>query len=339
MKKILLLLTLTFIVSQQLQSQSLFDIGSAVIGSAKSKKAQKKIDRENFVIDSSRNVIVNREKREIFVIDSINKVTFENQRNEKIRLDSLAEQNRNGWLFEIDEKVKENQYTINQLTVKGLIANVYDKENRNFDSESKRLNAISVEVFSDPTTTTKISTIKISQIPPNELFLVIAYKNFKSQEMLKSLKNNKIYLISEYASNFQYRDDNSVSTIKKQYTNPLALAQEKLAVANYKTKQKLAISTMDKMIAIQNKHIFKERNIFGQVIKEYYDPSKFTKLEKITYNQLLAKLKSQHEILKKEKDQKIGRRTVYDLLGDLPVSDTSFGDMQAIADACLNFII
>jgi hypothetical protein len=360
MKKTLLILTLTLIISQQLQSQSLFDIGSAMISSSKSSKKQKKIDRENFVIDSTRNVT---ETRVAFVNDSIQKVALKNQRKEETRLKELEEKRKQEWNFSECGKCKENPFTLDQTIVKYFVANVYDKENSSSfgvhrwekDSDvyyktkvdSAKTSMISMEVFTDSTTTTKVGTLKLTQILPTEIFVMVASKNvemtdYKDSEklvMIKSLKDNKIYVINDEVFNFRDYHYTSGGSVVKLYTNPQVLAQEKLAVANYKAKQKLALSTMDKMIAIQNKHIFQERNIFGQVIKEYYDASKFTKLERTTYNQLLGKLESQYEILKKEKDQKIGRRTVYDLLGDLPAGDTSFGAMQAIADACHDFKI
>lgn len=365
MKKTLLILTLTLIFSQHLQSQSLFDIGSTVIGSAKSSKKQKKIDRESFVIDSTNNAIENSKKREIFVRDSVTENRLvEAKKKEQLKYIS--------WLYSCD-KCKFKQYIVNPKSSIAIIKIISEKggsfgverrqdEKYNYiDSDEKyksnieeaKLRTLSVEIYSDTTATNKTGVINLAELPLDEVFVEVAYKRIENENitiyantysvnenhlvMLKSVKTNKAYVIRNYAYNFY--DEVSKSGLFKNYTDPLIITKEKEEVVNFKIKLKSALSTIEKMIAIQNKHIFIKRNKFGEIVEQYYDPSKFTKVERVTYTQLFTKLESQNKIIQEEQYKKIGSGTLHGLLSDLPIGDTSFGDIMTIDHASRDFRI
>jgi hypothetical protein len=368
MKKILLILTLTLVFSQKVQSQSQQEqsIGSILVeGLFTSKKEKKKIDRQNFVIDSTNNAIETSKKREIFVRDSIAKNRLVEEKK-KSQLEYIS------WIYSCN-KCKFKQYKVNPkstIAIKKIISEKggsfgverrQDEKYNYIDSDEKyksnieeaKLRTLSVEIYADTTATNKIGVINLAELPLDEVFVEVAYKRIENENitiyantysvnenhlvMLKSVKTNKAYVIRNYVYNFY--DEVSESGFFKEYTDPLIIVKEKTAVTNFKIKLKSAISTVNKMIVIQNKHLFQERNMFGQVINQYYDSSKFTKVERATYNQLFTKLVAQNKVIQEEQYQKIGRRTFQGLLSDLPIGDTSFGDIMTIDHASRDFKI
>src|SRR6218665_29579 len=116
------------------------------------------------------------------------------QQTQSQNAQDLLEKKRYEWNYSECGKCKENPFTFNQTIVKYFVANVYDKENRNSfgasqdekdsdeDYRIKLDNAktamVSMEVFSDSTTTTKIGTIKLTQVLPTEIFVMLAFKEY-----------------------------------------------------------------------------------------------------------------------------------------------------------------
>ncbi|RZJ50420.1 MAG: hypothetical protein EOO44_16405 [Flavobacterium sp.] len=264
--------------------------------------------------------------------------------------EELEEKKHLEWNFSECGKCKENPFTFDSTIVKYLVANVYDKDNRNSfgasqdendsdeDYKIKLENAkkamISMEIFTDSTTVTKSGTIKLSEVSPTEIFVMLAFRPYTGQKMIKSLRDKKIYVIKEYAFDFRDYHYTSGGSIIKMYTDPLALQKEKLAVTNYRTVLNNAISTVNQLETIQKKHTFKKTNQYGYVLSTYYDTSKFTKLEIATYKQLLKKLKVQRENVITKNKEKVGNKSLqYDLL-DIP----DFAKQTRIEEAYMSYI-
>jgi hypothetical protein len=357
MKKILLILTLTLVFSQKAQSQSQQEqsIGSILVeGLFTSKKEKKKIERENFVIDSTNNAIEISKKREIFARDSITKNRLVEEKK-KSQLEYIS------WIYSCDN-CKFNEFKINQTVAKTFKTKVLtenssfgvDREQDESDEKYKsnieeaKLRTLSVEIYADTTATNKIGVINLAELPLDEVFVEVAYKRIENENiaiyantysvnenhlvMIKSVKTGKAYVIRNYA--YEFYDNESKTKLFKNYTDPLIITKEKEAVANFKIKLKSALSTIHKLKAIQDKHLFQERNMYGQVIDQYYDPSKFTKEERVTYSQLYTKLNSQNKIIQKEKNQNIGRIEFHTLL-----DTSSWDDISTIEHAISDYFI
>lgn len=272
------------------------------------------------------------------------------QQTQSQNAQDLLENKRHEWNYSECGKCKENPFTFDQTIVKYFVANVYDKDNRNSFGASQdendndeqynakvdkaKIAMISMEVFSDSTTTTKIGTVKLTQVLPTEIFVMLAFKEYNGLKMIKSLKDKKIYVIKEYAFNFRDYHYTSGGSIIKMYTDPLALQKEKSALANYRAILNNAIITVNQLEAIQKKHTFQRVNQYGHVISTHYDTTKFTKMEIVAYKQLLKKLKAQREnVITKNKD-KIGSKSLqYDLL-DIP----DYGKQTKIEDAYQTYV-
>jgi hypothetical protein len=272
---------------------------------------------------------------------------------EKVQSQSIQEvqeKKRSEWNYSECGKCKENPFTFDQTIIKYFIANIYDKDNWNTYGASQDENdsdedyklkvdnakkeMISMEVFSDSTTITKIGTVKLIEILPTEIFVMLAFKESSGLKMIKSLKDKKIYVIKEYAFDFRDYHYTNGGSIIKMYTDPLALQKEKLAVANYRTILNNAIITVNQIEAIQKKHTFQRVNQYGHVLSTYYDTTKFTKIEVVTYRQLLKKLKTQRENVITKNKETIGTKSLqYDLL-DIP----DYGKQTRIEDAYQTYI-
>jgi len=272
------------------------------------------------------------------------------QENQAQSSQELLEKKRYEWNYSQCEKCKENPFTFDQKIVKYFVENIYDKDNRNSFGASKeekdsdedykikvdnaKSEMISMEVFSDSTTTTKIGTVKLTQVLPTEIFVMLAFKEYSGLKMIKSLKDKKIYVIKEYAFDFRDYHYTNGGSIIKMYTDPLALQKEKLAVANYRTILNNAIITVNQIEAIQKKHTFQRVNQYGHVLSTHYDTTKFTKIEIVTYKQLLKKLKMQRENVITKNKETIGTKSLqYDLL-DIP----DYGKQTRIEDAYQTYI-
>lgn len=246
----------------------------------------------------------------------------------------FQEKKHSEWNYSECGKCKENPFTLDPTIIKYFVASVYDKDNWNSFGASRDENdtdedyrvkvenaktaMISMEVFLDSTTTTKIGTVKLTQVSPTEIFIMLAFNEYNGLKMIKSLKDKKVYVIKEYAFDFRDYHYTSGGSVIKMYTDPLVLQKEKLAVENYRTILNNAITTVNQLEAIQKKHTFKKTNQYGYVISTFYDTSKFTKLEVTSYKQLLQKLKAQRENVITKNKEKVGNKSLqYDLL-DLP---------------------
>lgn len=184
-----------------------------------------------------------------------------------------------------------------------------------FVEENKDSSIIAMDIFSDSTATTKIGSIKLNEILPTEVFDALAYSYSDKVYLIKSAKNNKIYLINEDVMYYQNWGKGNGIRLTKDYTKPQILAKEKLLLDNYRLKLKNALSTVSKIEAINNKHLVNMVNAFGVVVEQKYDPTKFTKNEKVIYKQLIQKLKSQNEEIKTELEKKIDcKKTLTELI-------------------------
>lgn len=208
------------------------------------------------------------------------------------------------------EKIKWNytDFTPRTFTFNKIIVGYFVEENK----DSPRL---VMDMFSDSTALSKIGAIKLNEILPNEVFDVSAYSYSDQLYLIKSNKNNKIYLIHEDVMYYQNWGKGNGTRLTKDYTDPQKLAKEKLILDNYRIKLKNALSTVSKIEAINNKHLVNMVNSFGTVVEQKFDPSKFTKNEKVIYKQLIQKLKTQHEEIKTELEKKIdSNKTLTELI-------------------------
>jgi hypothetical protein len=292
MKKKLLLLAIAFTFVQQIQAQTtqdLFEIGTSLFGSS---KKQKKKDRENFVIDSTNNAVAtNKKKREIFVKDSLLNIEFVNRQKKEIKEKELEEKRKYEWDY---VGITPHSFTFNKTIVGYFVGE---------NTDSPR---IAMDIFSDSTATTKIGSIKLSQILPTEVFDVLAYNYYHKRYLIKSAKGNKICLIDENVMYYQNWGKGNGTTLTTEYTAPKVLAQEKLILDNYRLKVKNALLTVTKLEAINNKHLVNMVNAFGVVVEQKYDTNKFTKVEKVTYKQLIQKLEVQLDEINSELAKKVG---------------------------------
>lgn len=184
-----------------------------------------------------------------------------------------------------------------------------------FIEENKDSPRITMDIFSDSTATTKIGSIKLSEILPTDIFDVIGYSYKDQLYLIKAIKDKKISIIHEDVMYYQNWGKGNGLTLTKDYTNPQILAKEKLILDNYRLKLKNALSTVSKLEAINNKHLVNMVNAFGVVVEQKYDPTKFTKEEKVVYKQLIQKLKLQHEEIKMNLEKKIdSKKTVTELI-------------------------
>ncbi|WP_289666013.1 hypothetical protein [Flavobacterium panacagri] len=262
----------------------------------------------------------------------------------------LLEKKQNEWNYSYCVNCAENPFTFDQTIIKYFIANVYDKDNRNSFGASRDENdsdeeyktkvavaktaIISMEVFTDSTASKKIGVVKLNQILPTEIFVMVASKEYYGQKMLKSLKDKKIYVINDYAFDFRDYHYTSGGSVVKKYTDPQALQKEKLAVANYRIMLNNAVSTVNQIESIQKKHTYQRVNQYGHVIATHYDTTKFTQLEVVSYKKLLKKLKEQRENVITKNKEKVGNKSLqYDLLD---ISD--FGKQTRIEDAYQTYI-
>lgn len=174
---------------------------------------------------------------------------------------------------------------------------------------------IAMDIFSDSTATTKVGSVKLNEILATEVFDVLAYNYNNKLYLIKSNKQNKICVIHEDVMYYQNWGKGNGTTLTKKYTNPQVLAQEKLILDNYRLKLKNALLTVSKLEAINNKHLVNIVNAFGVVVEQKYDINKFTKEEKVTYKQLIQKLKLQRDEINLELEKKIGtKKTITELI-------------------------
>lgn len=184
-----------------------------------------------------------------------------------------------------------------------------------FIEENKNSPLITMDIFSDSTATSKINTVKLSEILPTEVFDILAYSYYDKLYLIKSFKDKKIYLIREDVMYYQNWGKGNGIRLTKDYTKPEILAKEKLILDNYRLKLKNALTTVSKIEAINNKHLVNMVNAFGTVVEQKYDPTKFTKEEKVIYQKLIQKLKSQNEEIKTELEKKIdSKKTLTELI-------------------------
>ncbi|MBZ4037298.1 hypothetical protein K6T82_21235 [Flavobacterium sp. 17A] len=208
------------------------------------------------------------------------------------------------------DKIKWNytDYTPKTFTFNKAIVNYFVEENK----DSPRL---SMDIVSDSTASTKVGSIKLSEILPTEVFDVSAYSYSDKLYLIKSNKDEKIYMLHEDVMYYQNWSKSNGTTLTKEYTKPQTLAKEKLILENYRLKLKNALSTVSKIEAINNKHLVNMVNSFGVIVEQKYDPAKFTKEEKVIYKQLVQKLKIQHEEIKTELEKKIdSKKTLTELI-------------------------
>lgn len=177
---------------------------------------------------------------------------------------------------------------------------------------------IAMNIFSDSTATIKIGSVKLNDILPTEVFDVLAYNYSNKLYLIKSSKQNKIGVLHEDVIYYQNWGKGNGTTLTKKYTNPQILAKEKLILGNYRLKLKNALSTVSKIEEINNRHLVNMVNAFGVVVEQKYDPTKFTKDEKIIYKQLIQKLKSQNEEIKTELEKKIDSKKTLNGLISIP---------------------
>lgn len=304
MKKKLLLLAITFTFVQQIQAQTtqdLLEIGTSLFGSS---KKQKKKDRENFVIDSTNNAVaINKKKREIFVKDSLLNIEFVNRQKKEIKEKELEEKRKYEWDY---VGITPHSFTFNKTIVGYFVGE---------NTDSPR---IAMDIFSDSTATTKIGSVKLSEILPTEVFDVLAYNYYHKRYLIKSAKGNKICLINEDVMYYQNWGKGKGTTLTTEYIAPKVLAQEKLILDNYRIKVKNALLTVTKLEAINNKHLVNMVNAFGVVVEQKYDTNKFTKVEKVTYKQLIQKLEVQLDEINSELVKKVGYNKTLRGLLDIP---------------------
>lgn len=163
MKKTLLLLAITFTFVQEIQAQTtqdLLDVGTSLFSNS---KKQKKKDRENFVIDSTNNAVADNKKREFFAKDSLLNVDFVNREKGEIKAKELAEKKEQAWNY---ADITPYSFTFNK-TIVGY-----------FISENTSSPRIAMDIFSDSTATTKIGSVKLSDILATEVFDVLAYNYY-----------------------------------------------------------------------------------------------------------------------------------------------------------------
>ena len=296
MKQNLLLLVLSFIFTQQIQSQvttgDLISVGTSLFGSS---KKQKKIDREKFVRDSINNATTaTTEKRRVFVRDSTLNAEVVSRKNREIE----TEKSRHIWFYVSEQDNNTYAFTFNK-TIVGLL----DKGSDTYAD---------IVVYSDSTkrTTTKIDSIKLSQIVPTQIFDVLAYNSVDDLELFKSRKDNKLYVLPQNIFYHTERSSSAVTKLTTEYTDPQIAIQEKMLLSNYRLKLNNAISTVTKLEAINNKHLVNMVNAFGVVVEQKFDVSKFTAQEKVTYKQLVIKLEKQNNELSVDRDKKIGKKTL-----------------------------
>ena len=178
---------------------------------------------------------------------------------------------------------------------------------------------IKIDIYLDSTATTKIGSIKLSEILPTEVFDVMGYN--KNLYLIRSAKDKKIFVIDEDVMYYQNWGKGNGTTLTTDYTKPQILAKEKLILENYRLKLKNALSTVTKVEAINNKHLVNMVNGFGVVVEQKYDPTKFTKEEKVTYKQLIQKLKLQRDEINIELDKKIdSKKTLNSLISVTDIS-------------------
>lgn len=210
----------------------------------------------------------------------------------------------------IQENIKWNYADITPytFTFNKTIVGYFVEEN--IDSPRTSMN-----IFSDSTATTKIGSVKLNEILPTEVFDVLAYNYNNKLYLIKSTKQNKIGIIHEDVMYYQNWGKGNGATLTKQYINPQVLAQEKLILDNYRLKLKNALLTVSKLEAINNKHLVNIVNAFGVVVEQKYDPTNFTKEEKVIYKQLIQKLKLQRDEINTELERKIGaKKTITGLI-------------------------
>lgn len=208
------------------------------------------------------------------------------------------------------EKIKWNytDFTPRTFTFNKTIVGYFVEENK----DSPRL---VMDIFSDSTALSKIGSIKLNEILPTEVFDVSAYSYSNQLYLIKSNKDRKIYLIPEDIMYYQNWSKSNGIRLTKDYTNPQTLVKQKLILDNYRIKLKNALSTVSKIEAINNKHLVNMVNSFGVVVEQKYDPTKFTKEEKVIYKQLIQKLETQHNEIKTELDKKIdSKKTLTELI-------------------------
>ncbi|UUF15191.1 MULTISPECIES: hypothetical protein [Flavobacterium] len=189
-----------------------------------------------------------------------------------------------------------------------LITNYFIEENK----DSPR---IAMDIFSDSTATSKVGTIKLSEILPTEIFDILAYSYKDQLYLIKAKKDKKVYLIHEDVMYYQNWSKSNGTRLTKDYTEPKILAKEKLVLDSYRLKLKNALFTVSKLEAINNKHLVNMVNAYGVVVEQKYDPTKFTKDEKVIYKQLIQKLKLQRDEINVELEKKIdSKKTLTELI-------------------------
>lgn len=304
MKKTLLLLAITFTFAQQTQAQTAQELIGAGISLFGSKK-QSKRERAEFVKDSTTQAnIKKREKRESFVKDSIandKELTYKKQEDLK---NERTQRQQEAWDYH-----REN---IDLLTFNPKVVGYFILENKNEKS---------IDIYSDSTATTKIDSIQLNKILPTEVFKVIGYNYYRQKSLLKSLKDNKIYVMFDKVMNYQNYSKAFGERLMKEYTNPQVVAQKKILLDNYRLKLNGALSTVAKLEAIHSKHMYKKVNQFGVVIEEGYNKDKFTAQEKVIYKQLILKLSKQKDSLDADLTKKIGNKET--VRGLLEIKDIS----------------
>lgn len=221
-------------------------------------------------------------------------------------------------LIQAQENNKKIKWDYTNITPKTFIFNktivgYFIEENK----DSPRIN---LEIFSDSTATTKISSIKLNEILPTEVFDVLAYSYYDKLYLIKSSKDKKIYLIHEDVMYYQNWGKGDGATLTTKYTNPQVIAQKKIALDSYRLKLNGALSTVSKLEAIHSKHTYNQVNKFGTVVGKVYKVEEFTPQEKITYKQLILKLEKQKNTLDEDLAKKIGNNeTVRDLLENIDI--------------------
>ena len=271
MKKTLLLLVLSFIFTQQTQAQitagDIIGVGSSLFGNIKAKKEQKKLERQKFVNDSLENLKDIAERRANFVKDSLTRVAEKKRESEKILLEKkLAEEREYMW---DSRHYKENPKAI---TFNKIVVGYFDEG----DTEDASMN-----IYSDSTTTKKIGYVVLKNIPSTEVFDILAYNTYTQRYLIKSRKDNKICRIDESIMYYQNYSKGNRETLITEYIDPQIAMQEKLLLSNYRLKLNNAIATVNKLEAINNKHLVNMVNMYGVVVEQRYDTDKFTAQEKV----------------------------------------------------------
>lgn len=319
MKKTLLLLVLSFIFTQQTQAQTAQELIGAGISLFGSKK-QSKRERAEFVKDSTTQAnIKKREKRAKFVKDSIaNDKELAYKKQEDLRIE-LIHKEQDTWSYH-----REN---IDLLTFNPKVVGYYMVDNESSASKKK-----DIDIFSDSTATTKIDSIKLNKILPTEVFKVIGYNYHHQKSLLKSLKDSKIYIMFDKVMYYQNYSKAFGERLMKEYIDPKILAQEKILLADYRLKLNNAVATVNKLEAINNKHLVNMVNMYGVVVEQKYDVSKFTAQEKVIYKQLVIKLQKQKDELSADRDKKIGYKKTLQGLMESPDWNKNSRIEQALND-------